>query len=264
MEYEAIVYEKKDNVGIITLNRPDKLNAVNVQLARELEQAIDEVEVDDEVRVLIITGSGRSFCVGADIREPRPETTLFHRINVRRNVSGMGYRFYGKIEDSGKPIIAAIHGHCFGGGLELAMACDLRIAAEDAQIGDQHSRIGVMGGAGSTVKLPRLIGIAKAKELIFLGLPIDGQEAYRIGLVNKVVPKESLMDAAMEMAQILVDRPPILLKLVKMCINHGMQMDLASALEYEQKCSILVGFSEDTSEAMKAYMTKSKPEFKGR
>jgi enoyl-CoA hydratase len=263
VRYETVIYEKKDNIGILTLNRPEKLNAVNSQLAKEIEEVIDEVENDDEVRVLIITGSGRAFCAGADIREPRPEVNLLHKINVRRNFSGMGYRFYQKIEDLGKPVIAAIHGYCLGGGLELAMACDLRIASEDAQIGDQHSRVGIIGGAGSTQRLPRLVGITKAKEMIFTGLPIDAQEAYRIGLVNKVVPPESLMDEAMRVARILVDRPPIVLKLTKMCINDGMKMDLSTALEYEQKCFTIVGFSEDSKEAMKAFTEKRKPQFKG-
>jgi enoyl-CoA hydratase len=263
MGYETVIYEKKGNVGILTLNRPDKLNAVNPQLAKEVEEVIDEVENDDEVRVLIIAGSGRAFCVGADIREPRPEVNLLRKINVRRNFSGMGYRFYQKVEDLGKPVIAAIHGHCLGGGLELAMSCDLRIAAENAQIGDQHSRIGFIGGAGSTQRLPRLVGITRAKEMIFTGLPIDAQEAYRIGLVNKVVPPESLMGEAIGMAQILVDRPPIILKLTKMCINDGMKMDLLTALEYEQKCFTIMGFSEDSKEAARAFAEKRKPQFKG-
>ena len=236
MTYETVLYEKKDKVGILTLNRPKQLNAVSMQMGREIEDVVDEVDRDDDVGVLIITGSGRAFCVGADIKEVRPDIDLLHRINVRRNISGMGHKFYQQIEDLGKPVIAAIQGHCLGGGLELAMACDLRIAAEDARISDQHSQIGVIGGAGSTQRLFRLIGITKAKEMIFTGLPIDGTEAYRIGLVNKVVPSESLMDEAMKMAQVITERSPLILKLTKMCINDGMQMDLHSALEYEQKC----------------------------
>lgn len=236
MTYENVLYEKKDKIGILTLNRPKQLNAVNTQMGREIEDVINKVDHDDDVVVLVITGSGRAFCVGADIKEDRPDIDLLHRITVRRNISGMGHKFYQQIEDLGKPVVAAIQGYCLGGGLELAMTCDLRIAAEDAKIGDQHSQLGVIGGAGSTQRLPRLIGIAKAKELIFTGLPVDGTEAYRIGLVNKVVPSESLMDETMRIARLISERSPLILKLTKMCINDGIQMDLHSALEYEQKC----------------------------
>lgn len=259
MAYETIICEEKDGIAIVTLNRPEQLNAISVKLAEELGEVIDKVTVDDAIRVMIITGGNKVFCVGADIREPRSEMTLLQQINIRRN-----YRFYQKIEDMGKPVIAAIAGHCLGGGLEMAMACDLRIAAENASIGDAHSRIGVIGGAGATVRLPRLVGMTKAKEMILTGEPIDAQEAYRIGLVNKVVPVESLMDEAMRMAQTLKQRPPITLRLSKMCINDGMRMDLLSALEYEQKCFTIVGLSEDAKEGMRAFAEKRKPEYTGK
>ena len=259
MAYETITYEDKDGIGILTLNRPQNLNAITMQLAKEVEEVIDNIAQDDTIRVLIITGGNKVFCVGADIREPRPEMTLLQSINSRRN-----YRFYQKIEDMGKPVICAIAGHCLGGGLEMAMACDLRIAAENASIGDAHSKIGVIGGAGSTVRLPRLVGMTKAKEMIYTGDPIDAQEAYRIGLVNKVVPVESLLDEAMKMAETLKQRPPITLRLAKMCINDGMRMDLLSALEYEQKCSVIQGSSEDTKEGMRAFAEKRKPVYKGK
>src|SRR5262249_48118571 len=159
-----------------TLNRPKALNAINARLAQELEEVVDVVADDDAIRAVILTGGNKVFCVGADIKESvTRETTLLRQINVRRN-----YRFYQKLEDMGKPVIAAIAGHCLGGGLEIAIACDLRVAAENASIGDAHSRIGVIGGAGATVRLPRLIGVAKAKEMILFGDPISASEAYRI------------------------------------------------------------------------------------
>ncbi len=259
MAYETIIYEQKDDIDLITLNRPGALNALSIELARELEEVIDKAATDDKVRVVIITGGNKVFCVGADIGEHRPEMTLLQKISIRRN-----YRFYQKIEDMGKPVIAAIAGHCLGGGLELAMACDLRIAADNASIGDAHSRIGTLGGAGSTVRLPRLVGMAKAKEMIFTGEPIDAQEAYRVGLVNKVVPTESLMDEAMKLAQTLKERSPITLRLAKMCINDGTRMDELMALEYEQKCHLIVTFSEDAVEGKRAFAEKRKPIYKGK
>ncbi len=257
MTYDTIIYEEKDEVAVITLNRPKQLNAINAKLAQEMGQALDSA-AGDAIRVVIITGGDKVFCVGADPREPRSEKNLLQKIDIRRN-----YRFYQKIEDLGKPVIAAIAGHCLGGGLEMVMACDFRFAADNASIGDAHSRIGIIGGAGVTVRLPRLVGITKAKEIIFTGEPIDAQEAYRIGLVNKVVPVGALMDEAMKMAETLKQRPPITLRLAKMCINDGMSMPLLSALEYEQKCFVLAHLSEDSKEGMQAFLEKRKPNYKG-
>jgi enoyl-CoA hydratase len=257
MTYETILYRVTDGVAVITLNRPKSLNSINMKLAEELEHAVDRVSDDDAIRVLIVTGGDKVFCVGADIKESiNREMTLLRQINVRRN-----YRFYQKLDDMGKPVIAAIAGHCLGGGLEIAAACDLRIAADNASIGDAHSRIGVIGGAGATARLPRLI--AKAKEMILLGDPITAAEAHRINLVNKVVPAGSLLEEAMAMARKLADRPPITLRLAKMCINDGMRMDLLSALEYEQKCSVILRQSADTKEGMRAFSEKRKAVFKG-
>lgn len=264
MAYEAILFEKKDRVAWITLNRPDKLNAINTSMGKDLERAFEEIEADDDVRAVVIKGAGKAFCVGADIREPMPEAGLYKKINVRRSISGRGFRFYTQIKELGKPVIAAIHGYCLGGGLELAMACDLRLAGQDAQIGDQHARIGLIGGAGSSVRLPRLVGIAKAKELLFTGNPISGTEAERIGLINRAVPSENLQEEAASLAKTLTERSPILLKLLKMLVDHGMQMDEASALEYEQKCFLIIQQAQDTMEALAAYMAKRTPDFKGR
>ena len=259
MDYETIIYEHRDGIGILTFNREQQLNSINMLFAEEVEDLIDIVDQDDQVRVLIITGGNKVFCVGADIKERIPEKTLLQSINIRRR-----YRFYQKIEDMGKPVIAAIAGYCLGGGLEMAMACDMRIAADNASIGDAHSKIGIIGGAGSTVRLPRLVGLTKAKEMIFMGDPIDASEAYRINLVNKVVPIDSLMDEAMSMARKLCERAPVTLKLVKACINDGMRMDPLSALEYEQKCSVILGYSEDTKEGMRAFAEKRTPVFRGK
>lgn len=258
MAFETIVYDKEDGAAVVTLNRPEKRNAVNVQMRDELIDALQDAGTDDQVRVVILTGGTEVFCAGADIKESPAPVTLWDKISPKRS-----YSYYHIIEDMGKPVIAAIAGYCLGGGLELACTCDIRIAAENALLGDAHSRIGVIGGGGSTQRITRIVGIAKAKELIFSGDPIDAREAERIGLVNKVVPTESLLDEAKKLAGIYKERPPIVLKLVKAAINDGSQMSLAQGLDYEAKCATLVSFTEDYKEGLKAFSEKRKPVFKG-
>ncbi|MBM3119557.1 MAG: enoyl-CoA hydratase [Chloroflexi bacterium] len=258
MAYEAIVYDKEDGIAIVTLNRPEKRNAVNVQMRDELIDALADAGRDQQVRVVILTGGTEVFCAGADIKESPAPVTLWDKISPKRT-----YSYYHMIEDMGKPVIAAIAGYCLGGGLELACTCDIRIASENALIGDAHSRIGVIGGGGSTQRITRIVGIAKAKELIFSGDPIDAREAERIGLVNKVVPTESLLSEAKKLANIYKERPPIVLKLVKAAINDGSQMSLAQGLDYEAKCAALVSLTEDYKEGLKAFSEKRKPVFKG-
>jgi len=258
MNYQMILYEKEEGVAVITLNRPEKLNAVNVEMRDELVEALRDAAKDDEVRVVIVTGGTEVFCAGADIKDPPTPKSLWDKLSPKRT-----YGYYHLIEDMGKPVIAAIAGYCMGGGLELACTCDIRIAAENAMLGDAHSRIGVIGGGGSTQRLPRLIGIAKAKELIFSGEPVDAGEAERIGLVNKVVPTESLLAEARKLADLYKQRPPVVLKLVKAAINDGMQMSMAQGLDYEAKCATLVSFTEDFEEGRKAFLEKRKPVFKG-
>lgn len=258
MDYETILYEKEDGVAFITLNRVDKLNAINAKMRDEIIDVLRKVDSDREIRVVIITEGKKVFCVGADIKEPPAFSQLWDKISPRRV-----YSYYHLIEDMGKPVIAAIAGYCLGGGLELACTCDIRIAAENAMLGDAHSRLGVIGGGGSTQRLPRIIGMAKAKELIFSGEPIDAKEAERIGLVNKVVPTESLMDEAKKLANLYKERPPIVLKLVKAAINDGIQMGMAQGLDYEAKCATLVSLTEDYKEGINAFLKKRKPVFKG-
>lgn len=258
MAYETIIYEKEDGVATITLNRPEKRNAMSAKLRDELLEVLRDAGSDSGIRAVILTGGAEVFSAGADLTDPPTPVTLWDKLSPKRS-----YNYYPLIEDMGKPVIAAIAGYCLGGGLEIACACDIRIAAENAKIGDAHSRIGVIGGGGSTQRIPRIIGIAKAKELIFSGEPIDASEAERIGLVNKVVPTESLLDEAKKLAKLYVQRPPIVLKLVKALITDGMQMNLAQGLDYEAKCATLVGFTEDAKEGMRSFTEKRKPVFKG-
>jgi len=258
MTYETIIYEKKDGVAIITLNRPKKRNAINTKLRDELIEVLKDAANDIQIRAVILTGGTEVFCAGADLTDPPTPVALWDKLSPKRT-----YNYYHIIEDMGKPVIAAIAGYCLGGGLEIACTCDIRIAAENALIGDAHSRIGLIGGGGSTQRIPRIVGIAKAKELIFSGEPVEAREAERIGLVNKVVPTESLLDEARKLANLYKQRPPIVIKLAKALISDGIQMNLAQGLDYEAKCATLIGFTEDAKEGMGAFIEKRKPIFKG-
>jgi enoyl-CoA hydratase len=259
MAYETVLYSKEEGIAFIILNRPEKLNAINVKMRNEIVDTLKDAGSDDQIRAVILTGGTKVFCAGVDVKDSPVPTQLWDKISPKRT-----YSYYYIIEDMGKPVIAAIAGYCVGGGLELACTCDIRIAAENAILGDGHSRLGVIGGGGSTQRLPRLIGIAKAKELIFSGEPIEAKEAERIGLVNKVVPTESLLEEAKKLAELYKARPPIVLKLIKAAINDGIQMGLAQGLDYEAKCATLVSLTEDAKEGFKAFLEKRKPEFKGR
>ena len=258
MSYHLILYEKNDGVATITFNRPESLNAIDILMRDEIIDAVKDADSDSEIRVLIITGGTKAFCAGADIKNPPIPLTTGDRVSSRRN-----YSYFTLIEDMGKPVIAAIAGYCLGGGLELACTCDIRIAADNAKLGDAHSKVGLIGGAGSTQKLPRLVGVGKAKELIFSGESIGAAEAERIGLVNKVVPTESLLDEAHKLADIYKARPPILLKLVKLAINNGIQMSMVQALDYEALCATIQSMTEDAKEGTKAFIEKRRPVFKG-
>jgi len=258
MNYELILYNKEDGIAIITLNRSEKRNAINIEMRDGLLEALNDAGTDKQIRAVILTGGTKDFCVGGDIKEPITPSTLWDKISPKRT-----YSYYHLIEDMGKPVIAAIAGYCLGGGLELACTCDIRIAAENALLGDAHSRVGLIGGGGSTQRLPRIIGPAKAKELIFGGEPIDAKEAEKIGLINKVVPTKQLLDEAIKLANLYKERPPIVLKLVKAAIDSGMQMGFSQALDYEAKCATIVGLTEDAKEGKRAFMEKRKPVFKG-
>jgi enoyl-CoA hydratase len=257
MKYETIIYEKEGSIRIVTLNRPDRLNAINFQLAFELNNVLDEIDQDEEARTVILTGAGRGFCAGADIKEMAD-------LNAKRLPVGMRYTFFNKLEDLGKPVIAAINGPCNGGGLEIALCCDFRIASEAANFGLGEVKLGVIPAGGGTARLPRLIGPARAKEFLYFGNRIDAQQAYQIGVVNKVVSAEDLMAEAKNWAAELAERPPLSLKMLKYCANVGMQMDLMSAIDYEAKCAAILRNTEDAEEGVKAFVEKRKPVFKGK
>lgn len=238
MDFETIIYQKQNNMLQIILNRPDQLNAINKKLSEELERAIDEGAKDSEVRVIVFSGNGKSFCAGADIRE-----LSFNSVEEAENFFKKVHILFNKIENIEKPTIAAINGYALGGGCELALVCDLRIASEKASMGVPEIKMGFLPGAGGTQRLPRLVGISSALEMIYTGEPLNAHAAYRIGLVNKVVEHGKLMDEVMELAEILVNKSPLALKMAKKIVKNGINMNLKSALEFEIQCVSYLSFN---------------------
>lgn len=262
MNYETLICEKEGGIAIVTMNRPERLNALNAKMKEEISLVFDALEKDDEVKVVIFTGGLKAFCAGADIKEKASVSNVSQAqliFNSRKT-----HQLFCKIEDFEKPVIAAVSGVAVGGGCELSLVCDLRIASETARFGVPEVKIGAIPAAGGTQRLPRLIGITKAKELLYTGDFVDAQEAYRLSLVNKVVPVEALMEEAKAMARKLINNPPLPIKFMKRAVNMGMQLDLASGLEYEAFCAAMVVFSEDRVEGFKAFVEKRKPVYKGR
>lgn len=260
MEFSTIRYEKENHIAIITLNRPKRMNAIDSIFIREFRQIFDEIKDDDEVGAVIITGSEKVFAAGADIKEIGGISTPAEAHEFFVKVQSL----FNEIENLEKPVIAAVNGLALGGGCELTLVCDIRIAAENSRFGLPEIKLGVLSGAGGTQRLPRLIGVGRAKEMLYSGDPIDAQEAYRVGLVNKVAPVESLLDEAKKMATEFMKRPTYALKMIKACVNNGFSMDLQSALAYEARCFEFLFSTEDQKEGMKAFMEKRKPVFKNR
>jgi len=261
MGYEDITYEKDEGTVLITLNRPDSLNALSARLARELIQVADEIANDDSVRVLVITGSGRAFSAGADLKEAMAQAEASLAAGLAQ---GKPIPLFTSIASIDKPVIAAINGLALGGGCELALACDLRIASTAATFGFAEIKIGAIPAGGGTIRSPRLIGPAMAKELLFFGDPISADEAYRIGLVNKVVAPESLLDEARKWAKTLAGRPPLALRAAKSCVDVGMQMSLPAAIEFEAREAAILIKTEDSVEGIKSFIEKRRPVFKGK
>jgi len=255
MAYENIILEKEDTIAIITFNRPEAMNALNNQTRAEFREAIADVAADDNVKVLILTGSGKAFVAGSDIKEFN-KTTPYAAHNI--------VRLGEMVEKLEKPVIAAVNGFCLGGGNEIAMGCDIIIASDKAKFGQTEINIGIIPGGGGTQRLPRLIGACRAKELIFTGDIIRAEEAFRLGLVNRVVPLDDLMSTAKEMAQKIATKSAAALKLAKTAINRGMQTNLESGLKYEYELYALSLTLEDKAEGVNAFIEKRAPKFVGR
>ena len=249
--YQTIRYEKNGNIGIATINRPEALNALNSTVISELEQVISEVEKDAELGAFIITGEGRSFVAGADIGEQYPMD-----VAAGRKWGQRGSALFRRIEKLEIPTIAAVNGFALGGGCELALACDIRLASTKAKFAAPETGLGIMPGFGGTQRFPRVVGLAKAKELIFTAEQINAAEAERIGLVSYVYEPEELMDKAMELAAKIVDKGQIGVRAAKRCIEFGMQCDITTGVAYEVDAGALVFSTEDKTEAMTAFMEK--------
>ncbi|MCL2337709.1 MAG: enoyl-CoA hydratase-related protein [Firmicutes bacterium] len=261
MNRETVLAEKNGSAAVITLNRPQKMNALNAQLLIELGELLEQYESDSSVSALVLTGSGKAFCAGGDISvNEAGEDDLANFIKF----SCLTRDTLHKVEIFKKPVIAAINGFAFGGGIELALCCDLRVASEKAKMGLTEVKLGVVPGAGGTQRLPRLIGMAMAKQLMFTGGIIDGTEAYRIGLVNIVTPQEECLARALQLAEEIASMAPLAVQATKKCINMSLQVDLESGLSYEAECVRGVFTSADRLEGGNAFREKRPPVWKGR
>lgn len=244
-----VLYTVEGNIGIATLNRADKLNALDMKTREELKDIVEKAE--KEVRVLIITGSGRAFAAGADINELVKRDPL-----MAIEASKLGTELFARIEELEIPVIAAINGLALGGGLELAMACDLRIASTKARFGQPEINIGIFPGAGGTQRLPRLVGMGMAKKIVLTGEMISAEEAYRIGLVEELVEPEKLMDRAKEIASKIAGKSAIAVKLAKRALNASMNTPLREGLRYEASLFSILFASEDAKKLMKEFLEK--------
>ena len=256
MVFQNLIYRREEGIGILSINRPKALNALNTNLLTELNRAIDMACKDNEVDVLVITGEGKAFIAGADISEMKSMMA-----EDARDFSKLGNALFRKIELMEKPVIAAVNGFALGGGCELAMGCDIRIAGEKAKFGQPEVSLGITPGFGGTQRLSRLVGIAKAKELIFTGRIIDAEVAEKIGLVNEVVPQEELMDRAMEMAKKISSASKSAIKYSKAAINRGFETDIETGLDMEMDLFALCFATFDQKEGMEAFLQKRKPKF---
>ena len=246
-----VTLEHRGLVGLITMNRPEALNALNDQVLRELDAVLDQVEADDSILVAVITGAGRSFVAGADIGQMSTLTAA-----EAKAFGVLGNRVFLKLENLTKPTIAAVNGFALGGGCELSMACDIRVASEKAKFGQPEVGLGITPGFGGTQRLPRIVGVSKAMELILTAKTIKADEAKAIGLVSEVYPAEELMDKAMELANAICANAQIAVCESKRCIRMGMQTDIHTGSAFEAEAFGVTCGTEDKNEGMGAFLEK--------
>lgn len=257
MNYEMILTETRNRVGVITLNRPQALNALNNQLMREMMDALESFDKDEKIGAMVITGSEKAFAAGADIKEmaDKSVTEMMDRDHVA---------VFGRIRTIQKPVIAAVSGWALGAGCEVAMSCDMIVASESAKFGQPEITIGVIPGAGGTQRLTRAAGKAIAMEMILNNRTLSAQEAYQFGLVNRVVPVEGYLDEALKLADEIASRAPLAIRAAKKMINLAYDMSLSNALAEERQTFYSLFASEDQKEGMHAFVEKRKPEWKGK
>jgi enoyl-CoA hydratase len=260
LTYQTLLFDKDKGMGIVTINRPQAMNALNDLAYAELYQLFQEIEKEDEVKVVIITGSGeKAFVAGTDITN-----LAILSVEEARRFSASLKRTCDVIWNLQKPVIAAVNGYALGGGIELAMCADMIIASENAKFGQPEINLGIIPGSGGTQRLQRLIGINRAKELIYTGAMIDARTALSIGMLNKVVPLADLMKEAKALAAKLLEKSGVMLKLAKSAINNGADVDLNTGINIEIECFAQCFATEDQKESMKAFLEKRKPEIKNR
>lgn len=260
MAYENLLVDVSGRIATVTINRPKALNALNPATVRELSAALEEISRRDDVGVVLLTGAGeKAFVAGADISEMRDFTAV-----QALEFALFGQRVLERIEQSLKPVIGVINGYALGGGCELAMACDILIAADTARFGQPEVNLGIIPGFGGTQRLPRLVGRNLAKELVLTGEMISAQRAYEIGLVNRVVPQTELMNTAREIAGKILSKGPLAVGAAKSAMNRGLDLDLQNACALEANAFAVTFTTEDGSEGMTAFLEKRKAEFQGR
>ncbi len=260
MAYKYLLLEKEDGIGILYINRPEAMNALNTGVLEEIIQAVGEISRDDEIQVLIITGAGdKSFVAGADIKEMHGLTAV-----EGREFGYIGQAAFRAIEKLEKPVIAAVNGFALGGGCELAMAADIRLASDKARFGQPEVGLGITPGFGGTQRLPRLVGEGRAMELILTANNINAEEAYRIGLVNHIYPVADLLDEARKMARKIMSNAPLAVKYSKSAINKGLQTDIDTGMAIEADLFGICFSTEDQKAGMGAFLNKEKASFKAR
>ncbi|PYP20117.1 MAG: enoyl-CoA hydratase [Gemmatimonadetes bacterium] len=260
MEYQTLLFEIKDGIALITINRPDKLNALNDQVMAELADVAQRLATDDVIRGAILTGAGpKAFVAGADIGDLAKQGPFDGKARALR-----GQAVLRRLETCGKPVIAAVNGFALGGGCELAMACHLRIASENAKFGQPELKLGIAPGYGGTQRLPRLVGKGVALQLILTGETIDAREAHRIGLVNKVVPSAELLAAAEQLLRAILAMGPLAVRLALEAVDQGLEMSLDEGLLLEANHFGLLAATRDMKEGLGAFLEKRAPKFEGR
>lgn len=253
---QPILLERDGPLAILQLNHPEALNALSPEMLSALCTSLEALEADPQVRVIIITGSQRAFAAGSDIKamaQASPEDIL-HMDTIR---------YWQRLRQVGVPLIAAVSGYAFGGGCELALACDLIVAAESARFAQPEIKLGIMPGAGGTQRLAKAIGPYRAMEMVLTGEPLSAQEAYALGLLNRLVPDERLLEEAKELGRLIASRPPVAVRSARQAVRHGVETTLNEGLEIERRNFVQLFDTHDQKEGMAAFLEKRPPEFKG-